>query len=108
MARLHSKFEWDESKAESNVRKHSVTFKQAAVALKDEDGDQFHLDVDDPSHSVGEDRFVTYATLPARRSILLVITWTDRSTDDERITRIISARLATKQEKAHYVRTIGG
>lgn len=64
--------------------------------------------MDDPSHSEGEDRYITYASLPSRRVVVLIISWTDRSTGDEKVTRIISARQATKQEKARYVREIGG
>ena len=107
MARLHDYFDWDTDKAEANFRYHRVTFDEAASALEDEEGDRFHLDVDDPSHSEGEDRYRTFASLPARRSMVLIISWTDRSTDDEQITRIISARRANKQEKARYVREIG-
>ncbi len=108
MARLHENFEWDEDKAEANHRKHGVTFDEATSALEDEDGDTYHLDVDDPSHSEGEDRYVTYASLPSRRVVVLIISWSDRSTGDEKVTRIISARQATKQEKARYARKIGG
>jgi uncharacterized DUF497 family protein len=107
MARLHENFEWDDDKAGANFRKHRVSFDEAALALEDEEGDRFHLDVDDPSHSESEDRFITFASLPTRRNVVLIISWTDRSTDDERITRIISAHRADKQEKARYVREIG-
>lgn len=99
MVHLHENFEWDEAKAEANLRKHGVSFEEAVRALEDEDGDIFHLDLDDPSHADGEDRFITYASIPGARSTLLIVSWTDRSTDDEKVTRIISARKATKQDK---------
>ena len=107
MGRLHENFEWDEEKAELNFRKHSVTFDEAASAMEDEEGDRFHVESADPLHSDGEDRSITLASLPARRSLVLIISWTDRSIDDGQITRIISARRANKQEKARYVREIG-
>jgi uncharacterized DUF497 family protein len=40
--------------------------------------------------------------------LILVISWTDRSTDDEKVTRIISARKATKKEAKSYVEELGG
>jgi hypothetical protein len=40
--KLHERFEWDPEKAESNARKHGVTFDQAAEALLDAEGDRYH------------------------------------------------------------------
>ena len=47
-------FEWDQKKASSNLRKHGVSFKEAATAF----GDPLSLTIPDPDHSIGEDRFV--------------------------------------------------
>jgi hypothetical protein len=47
-------FSWDPDKAESNAKKHGVTFPEAATAF----GDPLSLTVPDPDHSVGESRFV--------------------------------------------------
>jgi uncharacterized DUF497 family protein len=108
MVRLHESFEWDEDKAESNLQKHGVSFEEAASVLADADGDTHHLDIDDPVHADGEDRFITYATMPDDRSVILIISWTDRSTEDEQVTRIISARKASKRERRYYVDELGG
>jgi len=105
---LHDNFEWDESKARRNLKKHGVSFDDAALVLADEDGEQFHVEEYDDRHSSGEDRYVTTASHPDDRGIVLVIAWTDRSTQHDRITRIISARVATPGERACYVREIGG
>lgn len=47
-------FEWDESKADANVRKHGVTFWEATEVF----GDELSSSVSDPDHSQGEDRFL--------------------------------------------------
>jgi uncharacterized DUF497 family protein len=108
MVQMHSNFEWDETKAETNLRKHGVSFEEAAAVLADDDGDIHHLDIDDPSHADEEDRFITYAPVPDDRSTVFIISWTDRSTDDEQVTRIISARKANKREKKYYAEELGG
>jgi len=56
----------------------------------------------DTSHSADEGRYVTTGAHPDDRRIVLVIAWTDRSTKDARVTRIISARLATAAEGRAY------
>src|SRR5262249_48826279 len=96
---LHDNFEWDEAKAHKNLKKHGVSFDDAALVLSDEDGDTFHVEEYDGEHSTGEDRYVTTASHPDDRSIVLVIAWTDRSTDTARVTRIISARAAKPGER---------
>jgi uncharacterized DUF497 family protein len=108
MVRIHWEVEWDEEKAEINLRKHGVSFDAAAEVLQDLEGDHFHFDRHDPSHSTGEDRYITTGSHPEDRRLVLVISWTDRSNDDARVTRIISARKATKTEVKDYGREIGG
>ena len=48
--------EWDTTKARSNLRKHGVSFDEAASIFHD----ALALTGDDPDHSVGEPRFVTF------------------------------------------------
>ena len=100
--RLHHEFECDPKKAALNRKKHGIGFELAALVLADPDGDQYHIEDTDDEHSIGEDRFVTFGSNPADRSIVLRISWTDRSKGKTRITRIISARLATKRERKWY------
>jgi hypothetical protein len=76
--RLHERFEWDEDKAESNLRKHGVSFVDAASALADEFGDRFHLERYDSQHSDEEDRMRTLASDPENRAVLYLISWTER------------------------------
>lgn len=105
---LHENFEWDEDKARTNLKKHGVSFDDAALVLADEDGDTFHVDEFDRPHSTGEDRYVTTVSHPDGRSIVLVIAWTDRSTEHAKVTRIISARAANPVERKRYVKEISG
>ena len=48
-------FEWDRRKAEGNRRKHGITLEEAVSVF----ADPAELTIDDPDHSIDEDRFVT-------------------------------------------------
>jgi uncharacterized DUF497 family protein len=86
------KFEWDPQKAALNLRKHGVSFEDAAAIF----GDPLAGTIPDPEHSTEEPRFITIGVTPAQR--LLVVVHTDRA---YRI-RIISARPATRAETKKY------
>lgn len=60
-------FEWDLDKASKNLREHGVSFDEASTAF----GDPLALLMDDPDHSVGEDRYLLLG-LSARRMLLVV------------------------------------
>lgn len=85
-------FEWDEDKAETNERKHGVSFTEAQTVF----GDPLALTGYDPDHSDEEDRYITMGTSLEGR--LLVIAHTDR----ENRVRIISARVASRPERRDY------
>lgn len=85
-------FEWDSAKAESNLEKHDVSFDEAATAF----GDPLSITISDPDHSDDEERFVLLGASYTGR--LIVVVHTERG---ERI-RIISARLATRNERLKY------
>jgi uncharacterized protein len=85
-------FEWNPDKAESNYRKHGVSFEEAATVFND----SLSVTFPDPSHSIGESRYVIIGI--SRFGQLLIIAHTDQS---ETI-RIISARKATGSEKRFY------
>ncbi len=87
------RFEWDPLKARDNVRKHGVSFEDAATAL----GDPIAITIDDDGHSTeAEYRFVTIGT--THRHLLVVVCHTDR----HGTIRIITARKANKQEREQY------
>jgi uncharacterized DUF497 family protein len=88
------RFEWDEEKNLANQNKHGVSFESASTLFT---SGVDYLEVFDAAHSGEEDRFI--AVGPIDRGIVLVV-WTER---DEEITRIISARWATKRERQHYI-----
>jgi uncharacterized DUF497 family protein len=105
--RLHDEIEWDPKKAAANHKKHGVTFEAAEGVLNDDEGDVYHLDAPDDDHSIGEWRTITTGSLPLDRRVILRICWTDRSTAQRQITRIISVRHVTKKERTNYVEEIG-
>jgi uncharacterized DUF497 family protein len=89
-------FEWDSAKASANLRKHGVAFEEAETVFLDD----LALLIDDPDHSDEEDRFVLLGLSAAPRILAVVHAY--RSAQDA--IRIISARKATKTERAIYVK----
>lgn len=85
-------FEWNPDKAESNYKKHGVSFEEAATVFND----SLSITFPDPDHSVGESRYVMIGI--SRFGKLLIVSHTDRA---ETI-RIISVRKATRQEIRFY------
>ena len=85
-------FEWDESKAKVNTRKHGVTFEEASTVF----ADPLSVTICDPVRSEDEDRYIALGESQRRR--LLVVVFTDRG---DRI-RLISARVATRRERKDY------
>jgi uncharacterized DUF497 family protein len=85
-------FEWDPKKEAKNIRKHKVTFAEAATVF----GDTLSTTVPDPDHSEEEDRYIIIGQ--SQRSRLLMVSHTERG---ERI-RIISARPLTPTEREAY------
>ncbi len=85
-------FEWDRTKAASNLRRHNVSFGEAATIF----GDPLSTTVADPDHSMDEDRYITIGV--SRRGRLLMAAHTERG---DRV-RIVSARELTPTERAQY------
>ena len=90
-------FEWDPAKAASNLRKHGVSFDLACEVFEDPNS----VSVLDDEHSGFEERWITMGFIRTGR--LLVVCHTDLSTgEDTNLVRIISARLATPNERRQY------
>jgi uncharacterized DUF497 family protein len=89
---MNSDFEWDPGKAASNLRKHGVSFTEAATIFFE----PLSLTVPDPIHSLGEIRFVTVGRSFMGRFLVVV-----HSDHNDKI-RIISARRATSAERKAY------
>jgi uncharacterized DUF497 family protein len=84
-------YEWDNNKAASNLRKHSIDFADAVSVFAD---DAAITIVDEHPD---EERFVTTG-IDAFGRILVVVYYTLRG---DRI-RLISARKATRKERQQY------
>ena len=85
-------YEWDPAKAAANIKKHHVSFEEAASVFLDAAALTFW----DPDHSVEEDREITIGR-SAQQRILFVA----HAAREDRI-RIISARQATSRERRQY------
>lgn len=88
------KFEWDEAKRRSNLRKHGidfvgieVMFEGATVSILDDRADY------------GEERFVTFGLLDGR---VVAVAHTETDT----AIRVISVRKATRDEESNYLKEI--
>ena len=90
-------FEWDNRKARQNLKKHGVSFEEAATVF----GDPLSLTIIDPSHPDHEERFIIIGESIQRR--LLVVVHTERGDN----IRIISARAATPRERRAYEKGSG-
>jgi uncharacterized DUF497 family protein len=90
-------FSWDVRKALRNLKKHGVSFEEAATIF----GDPQALDWDDPEHSDSEYRSKRLGLSVSGR-ILIVAYTPRRAKDGKEIVRIISARRATRKERQAY------
>lgn len=86
------KFLWDGAKAETNRRKHGVSFDEATTVF----GDPLAGTFSDWDHSIGEARLITVGLSVSGR--LLVVSHTEYLGQ----VRIISARPATTHERKAY------
>lgn len=84
------KFEWDEEKAKSNLKKHGIPFETAAKVFLDEN----RIEIYDEVHSIDEDRYITIGLAGE----VLFVVYTERHPQ----IRLISARLATARERKMY------
>ena len=89
-------FEWDPRKAEVNAAKHGVSFDEAVTVFLDGNA----LDGPDALHSLDERRFLRLGRSADRR--VLMVSYTLRRTGDAETIRIISARRASRRERAAY------
>jgi len=87
-------FDWDETKEIANKKKHGISFNEAMTAFVD-----VHAQIyDDEEHSDDEERFILIGNSEKTRLLMVCHCYRDSDT----ITRIISARIATKHERQKY------
>lgn len=89
-------FEWDANKAAANLRKHGVSFGEAATVFADPNA----LDGPDLAHSAQEARFLRLGRALTGR--VLMVAYTVRGLGNDEKIRIISARRASRKERAAY------
>ena len=82
--------EWDDEKNELSKKKHGISFEAASLVFSDEN----YIELYDEDHSIDEDRYIAIGLV---EDILFVV----HTIRDEHI-RLISARLATKEERSFY------
>lgn len=85
------RYEWDPAKAEANQKKHGARFADAVAVFSDERA----LTLDDLNPD--EERYVTIGMDAFARLLVVVYTWRGE------VIRLISARKATRAERAQYV-----
>ena len=88
----NSEFEWDDEKAQSNLKKHGVSFEEAATIFND----PRIATISDPDHSDNEERYVSIGMSVIMRLLSVIHTFRKERN------RLISARKATKAEKKNY------
>ncbi|MBI3148037.1 MAG: BrnT family toxin [Betaproteobacteria bacterium] len=88
------RFEWDATKAASNLKKHQVSFEEAQSVFFDDFAVQFF----DDEHSPDDERFIMLGMSSGAR--LLVVCHCERGNGE--VVRIISARKATRSEASFY------
>jgi uncharacterized DUF497 family protein len=86
-------FEWDDDKAEANLRKHKISFRAASRVFDD----PLVLLEQDFTEDYGENRFLAIGRV---EGLLMTVAYSER---DDRI-RIISARKANNNEQRAYDR----
>jgi hypothetical protein len=86
------KVRWDTRKAWTNLRKHGISFEEAATVF----ADRLSVTKSDPDHSIAESRFLTLGLSFRQRPVLVA------HTEDPDEIRIISARLPTRSERDEY------
>lgn len=86
------KFDWDPKKAEANLRKHGVSFDEAATTFLDPHA----VSGPDPDHSIGEERYITFGYSQLTRLLAVCHTYRPGAI------RIINARRVTRSERKIY------
>jgi hypothetical protein len=92
---VYVRFEWDERKNDSNLRKHQISFATATRVFEDPD---YVMEQD--REVDGEERWQTIGRIGD--VLLLMVAHTVEDEEEDLIFRIISARRATAQERRRY------
>ena len=88
------KYEWNEKKCLTNLRKHKIDFADVPEVFRNKT-----ITILDERFDYEEERFVTFGLLQGR--VVSVV-----HTEDDEVIRIISARKATKNERKLYFQNV--
>ena len=100
MNEQHFQFDWSESKAASNIRKHGVSFELASSVFNDPQV----LTVPDTGHSESEERWFSIGMASNGTMLSIAYLWAQPEPGLVKI-RIITARRATAKEIRSYGET---
>jgi hypothetical protein len=92
---VKTRFEWDPAKADSNVRKHGVSFPTASRVFSDP-----YALVEQDRIENGEERWQTIGVVEG--VVMLLVAHAVHEQDDVEVIRIISARHANRRERRRY------
>lgn len=94
---VYYNFKWNPEKARLNIRKHRVSFEQAATVFLD----PLALSLFDEEHCEDEERGITLGRSREVQTLVVAHTYQESQGNIATI-RIISARKATKHEQQQY------
>ena len=86
------RFDWDSKKAQTNLKKHGVSFDEAATVFLDPNA----MSGPDPDHSMYEERYITFGYSQLGRLVAVCHTYRPGAI------RIINARRVTRNERKLY------
>jgi hypothetical protein len=86
------KFEWNSKKSKNNLRKHGVSFDEGATVFLDPHA----VSGQDPDHSIGEARYITFGYSSLGRLLTVCHTYRPGTI------RLINARRVTRTEREIY------
>ena len=87
------RYQWDDQKEQINIKKHGLDFTTASMVFDDPN----MVEIFDEAHSGEEDRYKAIGRIGKVVTVITVV-YTERG---EKI-RLISARVATKEEEEIY------
>ena len=90
-------FEWDENKANANLKNHEISFDEAKTVFND----PFLITFPDELHSRDEERFISIGASNINR-VLLVVHREMATAENKILIRIISCRKPTVSERKFY------
>jgi len=91
------RFEWDLSKDRINVKKHGLSFEDILSVFQDPN---ILTQYDEQHSSLEEEQWLSLGS--TKHGLVCVVISTDRSTSQQQVLRLISARKADAQEQIEY------